>query len=209
VKLKKIQTSITQILNYLNQLNIKYFVNLKAKQNLELRFGSSLEQIDSDAFNGLIIEPDVELVVYIEGRSETMPIGEDQSAQEEDDDVDDRSSQEWEEKSVYLSGQDDKDAPLQLEYDLVAPSTKPNPAKRKKRETDAAKAILNVHPHAFRGLVLKQGATFTLKLSNLNHVQLSQRSLTGLRQLSASSVYLSLENKPLFGSELVVLMELI
>ena len=180
------------------------FGSYQVKENLELNFKSNLERIDSDAFNGMVIDSDVQLVINVGMKDynydyydeESLLLNAAGSEYQEDDEIDNDVVVE---NSVYVQNDDSLN---QVEYDIEVKSTtkssnkktnKPAKTNRKKRDV-INKSILNIQKNAFRGLKIKEGGSLLLKFKNLNYLQFNTGSLNGFKQLSGSSVYITADN---------------
>lgn len=150
----------------LKRISAFSFGSYKIRQSLDLNFKITLKQIDSDAFNGLIIGSDAVL---------KLNIGLDE------DDFD------------YQYSDDDQDIePKQIEYDLEVASTKSDPLMSNQVE-DIIKRIV-ISSNAFRGLIVKPGGRLVLNIKNYNRVEFDSSSFNNIKQYSNSGFMIFVEN---------------
>ena len=160
------------------------FGSYQIRQSMDVNFKQGgLARIEADAFNGLVIDADTQLVINIE-----YPIA-----------YDDDDEKEQEEQNIdYSSDESDNGELSQIEYDVAVSSTRPT----KKRAIDS----LVIDSNAFRGITVKEGARFVVNIKNARQVEFAPKSLSGgdeNKLLSSSSLLVTVENADLvmFRSE--------
>ena len=170
------------------------FGSYQIKQSMELNFKSGLEKIEADAFNGVVIESDIQLKINIDYDKEKNGFS------DEDDDSDDNIDPKKEDDDSLLQN-------LQIDYDVDVDTTKANIINNDDNKVVKASLILPtrpkkssqlfIQPNAFRGITIKDGGRFIIKISNSKKIEFGSKSLNGLKQQSSSSFLISIENSNL------------
>jgi hypothetical protein len=165
----------------LKRLSPFSFGSYKIRQSLELNFpAADLKRIDSDAFNGLVIEPDAILKLNFDGLTTGT------SASSAD----------------FLSGDSDLDEQRpQIESDLQTPSTKADPLvssnKNKNFPTTAKTPTLTLLANSFRGLKVKERGQLIINIKNYARIEFQANSLNFMKQLTGSGVTFNMEKSTL------------
>ncbi len=162
----------------LKKLSSFSFSSYQVKQTLDLNF-KSLELIDSDAFNGLIIESDVQLRINVENSLV----------------YDDENDVSLPENELYD----------QIESDIQVPATKSGKTENEKKGTRDTKRNLIIATNAFRGINIKQGGKLIIRVNNYDKVEFTNKSLYGIMNMPSSSTLIEIGrvNLVLFRSECV------
>lgn len=166
------------------------FGSYKIKNNFQLVFGSNhLRRIDSDSFNGLIIESDQTLKINI-----GYDLKEIVSDYDDDDDEDD-----YDQPSTDPQ---DANEDNQIEYDIQIPSTKPGDDSSVQQSADSVSttsqvATLIIGAHSFRGIEIKSGGKLILSIKNYSTVIFEENSLNSLKLMSSSSFQVNVDSASL------------
>lgn len=168
---------------HLKRISPFSFGSYQIKESMIINFQQGgLERIETDAFNGLIIESDTELVINIEypnKKSSTIMLD------KEDQNID------------YLNENDYQFN--QIEYDMEISSTKPVKMSKESNSFLQNSEKLFIDPNAFRGITIKEGGRLIFNIKNSNQIEFSQKSLSGDENkfLTSSSLIISIENSNL------------
>ena len=174
------------------------FGSYKIKNFLQLNFNSNLRRIDSDAFNGLLVEADQTMRINI-GYTP------DQILKEAEDEYDDDSQN----NEIELNAVDEEDAAVddddedaqdhQIEYDIETPSTRPNDeslldgnGSKKTRNSN-----LLISSNAFSGIQIKSGGKLILSIRNYNRVTFDEMALNLLKLKTSSSFVINIDRTSL------------
>lgn len=166
------------------------FGSYQIKQNMDLNFKTSLELIDSNAFNGMIIESDIQLrITFGQSNNDIEDYYDSDDSNESnqinsDDYYDEDSSEEGQASSKVIS--------QQIDYDIQTQSTKSELLVVKSMLKKPK--VLTINSNAFNGITIKSGGRLIIRIKNYNKVILNSNSLNGLKQLSSSSFMLNMDN---------------
>ncbi len=155
------------------------FGSYQIKQSIELNFKQGgLERIETDAFNGLIIESDTELEINIEYPNKKSSV------------IDN------EDQNIDFNNNSNEEMFNQIEYDMEVFSTKSIIKNVENSNFLRNSEKLVIEANAFRGITIKEGARFRIKIKNSKEIEFSSKSLSGDENkfLTGSSMVISIEN---------------
>jgi hypothetical protein len=154
------------------------FGSYQIKQSIELNFRQgSLERIETDAFNGLIIESDTELEINIEYPNKKLSV------------IDN------EDQNIDFNSNSNEERFNQIEYDMEIFSTKSIIRSKNNNFLEKSEKLV-IEANAFRGITIKEGGRFRIKIKNSKEIEFSSKSLSGDENkfLTGSSMVISIEN---------------
>jgi hypothetical protein len=185
------------------------FGSYKIKSYMQLNFNAALRRIDSDAFNGMIIESDQTLRVNIGLTDQEVAVFAVDSDEYEDElnAISSKNSKRSpDENSLNQAGDNDNDdnddedkAADQIEYDIQTPSTRPDDELLRDKNMKSSEPVLTtrnliIAPNSFRGVLIKPGGRLVINIKNYHRVTFDESSLKSLQMEPTSSFFINVEN---------------